>query len=54
MNNAVFGKTLENFVGYRNEKRLKSTSWLTQKLVCLGLSVLELSKMLMHEFWYDY
>ena len=25
MNNAVFGKTLGNFVGYRNEKRLKST-----------------------------
>ena len=24
------------------------------KPVCLGLSILELSKMLMYEFWYDY
>ena len=24
------------------------------KPVCLGLSVIELSKMLMYEFWYDY
>ena len=25
-----------------------------KKLVYLGLSILELSKMLMYEFWYDY
>ena len=25
-----------------------------KKLVCLGLSILELTKILMHEFWYDY
>ena len=24
------------------------------KPVCLGLSILELSKILMYEFWYDY
>ena len=24
------------------------------KPVCLGLLILELSKMLMYEFWYDY
>ena len=24
------------------------------KPVCLGLSILELSKILMHELWYDY
>ena len=24
------------------------------KAVCLGLSILELSKILMYEFWYDY
>ena len=24
------------------------------KSVCLGLSILELSKILMYEFWYDY
>ena len=27
---------------------------LTNKLVCLSLSKLELSKILMYEFWYDY
>ena len=27
---------------------------LMNKPVCLGLSILELSKMIMHEFWYDY
>ena len=27
---------------------------LINKPVCLGLSILELSKMLMYEFWYDY
>ena len=24
------------------------------KLICLGLSILEISKILMYEFWYDY
>ena len=24
------------------------------KPVCLGLSILEISKIVMHEFWYDY
>ena len=27
---------------------------LMNKPVCLGLSVLEISKILMYEFWYDY
>ena len=27
---------------------------LMNKPVCLGLSILELSKILMYEFWYDY
>ena len=27
---------------------------LTNKPVCLGLSILEISKILMYEFWYDY
>ena len=26
----------------------------TNKPVCLRLSILELSKIIMHEFWYDY
>ena len=25
-----------------------------KKPVCLGISILEISKILMHEFWYDY
>ena len=33
---------------------VKKTEILMNKLVHLGLSILELSKILMHEFWYDY
>ena len=33
---------------------MKKTEILTNKTVCLRLSILELSKILMHEFWYDY
>ena len=33
---------------------IKKTEILMNKPVYLGLSVLELSKILMHEFWYDY
>ena len=74
MNNAVFGKTMENvrkkkelfsirtklsyykvfyrkFISNRNEKKQQI---LMNKPVCLGLSILELSKILMYEFWYDY
>ena len=83
MNNAVFGKTMEN-VGkqrcknYCNIKKkelfsirtklcyrtfftelllaveMKITEILMNKPVYLGLSILELSKTLMYEFWYDY
>ena len=31
----------------------KKTEILMNKSVCLGFSILELSKILMHEFWYD-
>ena len=84
MNNAVFGKTMENVRKCRDinlvttEKRknylvsepnhhntkfftehllvikTKKTEILMNKPVYLGLSILELSKILMHEFWYDY
>ena len=37
----------------RNRNK-KKTEILTNKLVYLGLSILELSKILMYEFWYDY
>ena len=33
---------------------MKKTEILMNKPVHLGLSILELSKMLMYEFWYDY
>ena len=38
------------FISNRNEK----TEILQNKIVCLGLSILELSKILMHKFCYDY
>ena len=85
MNNAVFGKTMENVSKHSDKKLLtterrrcylvsepkhnftkffpeylltiemKKTQILMNKLVYLGLSILELSKLkLMYEFWYDY
>ena len=84
MNNAVFGKTIENVRKHRDIKRvtterrrnylvsepnyhttkfftenvlaieMKKTEILMNKPVYLGLSILELSKILMYEFWYDY
>ena len=39
------------FISNRNEKK---TETLLNKPVYLGLSILELSKILMYEFWYDY
>ena len=33
---------------------MKKTEMPMNKPVCLGLSILELSKILMYEFWYDY
>ena len=84
MNNAVFGKTMENVRKHRDIKlvtterrrnylvsepnyhttkfftenllaiEMKKTEILMNKPVYLGLSILELSKILMYEFWYDY
>ena len=84
MNNAVFGKTMENIRKHRDIKfvttdkrrnRLVSepnyhrTKWFSEKLlpiemkktkvkmnkpIYLDLSILEISKTLMYEFWYDY
>ena len=84
MNNAVFGRTMENVWKHRDIKlatterrrnylvsepnyhttkfftekllaiEMKKTEILMNKPVCLGFSILELSKILMHEFWYDY
>ena len=84
MNNAVFGKTMENVRKHRDIKlvtterrrnyflsepkfhttkfftenllaiQMEKTEILMNKPVHLGLSMLELSKILMYEFWYDY
>ena len=84
MNNAVFGKTMENIRKHRdiklvtpNKRRSKlvsepnyhtinlisddlsiiemnKTKVKMNKPIYLGLSILEISKILMYEFWYDY
>ena len=84
MNNAVFGKTMENIRKHRDIKlvtadkkrsklvsepnyhtinlisedlsiiEMKKTKVKMNKPIYLGLSILEISKILMHEFWYDY
>ena len=43
---------IENLLAIEMKK--KSNKVLTTKLVCMGLSILELSKLLISEFWYDY
>ena len=71
MNNAVFGKTMENVRKHRDIKLVKmdcirnklvsEPNYHTMKLIeemnkpiYLGLSILEISKTTMYEFWYDY
>ena len=84
MNNAVFGKTMENVRKHRDiklvitdkrrnqlvsESNYHTTKWFSENLlaiemkktrvkmnkpVYLGLSILQISKTLMYEFWYDY
>ena len=84
MNNAVFGKTMENIRKHRNIKlvttdkkrnklvsepnyhtmnyitkdlsiiEMKKTKIKMNKPIYLGFSILDISKILMYEFWYDY
>ena len=84
MNNAAFGKTMENVRKHRDiklvttdksrnrlvsEPNYHTTKWFLENLLAiemkktkikmnkpiyLGLSILEISKTLMYEFWYDY
>ena len=84
MNNAVFGKTVENVRKHRNIKlvtterrrnylvaepnyhttkfftenlsaiEMRKTQIIMKKPVYLGLSILDLSKTVMYEFWYGY
>ena len=84
MNNAVFGKTMQNLRKHKDiklvttdkrrirlvrEPNYHTTKWFSENLLAiemnqtkvkmnkpiyLGLSILEISKILMYEFWYDY
>ena len=84
MNNAVFGKTMENIRKHRDiklvttdkkrkklvsEPRYHTMNYISEDLsiiemnktkvkmnkpIYLGLSILDISKILMYEFWYDY
>ena len=84
MNNAVFGKTMENArkhrdiklvkTDYKRNKLVSEPNYHTMKLISenlstiemkkvkvkmkkpiyLGLSILEISKIIMYEFWHDY
>ena len=84
MNNAVFGKRMQNIRKHRDIKlvttdkkrsklvseliyhtinlisedlsiiEMKKTKAKMNKPIYLGLSILEISKILMYEFWYDY
>ena len=84
INNAVFGKTMENVRKHRDIKlvttdkrrnqlvsepnyhttkyfsenllaiEMKKTKVKMNKPVYLGMSILDISKTLMYEFWYDY
>ena len=84
MNNAVFGKTMENVRKHRDTKlvkidhkrnklvsepnyhtmkrisenlsivEMKKVKVKMNKPIYLGLSILEISKIIMYEFWYDY
>ena len=83
MNNAVFGKTMENVKKHQDIKlttyerrnqlasepnyhttkyfsknlvaiEMKKTTVKTNKSIYLGMSILDIRKTLMYEFWYDY
>ena len=84
MNNAVFGKTMENVRNRRDVKlvvteerrkklvsepnydsckqfsenlmatEMRKTEVLMDKPIAVGQAILDISKTLMHEFWYDY
>ena len=84
MNNAVFGKTMENVRKHRDiklvttdkgrkqlvsEPNYHTRKWFSENLLAiemrktkvemnqplyLGMSILDISKTLMYEFWYDY
>ena len=66
MNNAIFGKNMENFRKYSGIKLVTTKARrnyfaveikaqiVMNKPVYMGLSILELNKIVQYEFWYDY
>ena len=68
MNNSVFGKTMENIRKHRDIKlvttdkkkedlsiiEMNKTKVKMNKPIYLGLSILDIRKILMYELWYDY
>ena len=56
MNNAVFGKTMENVRKHRDIKLVTNDTKrnkLVSEPIYLGLAILSLSKKRMYEYWYD-
>ena len=69
MNNDIFGKIMEIVRKHRDIKpvateirrnylvsqpNFHTRKFFTGNLLAIGFSILELSKILMYEFWYDY
>ena len=69
MNNSVFGKTMENVRKHKDIKLVTTDKRLFRRLISnrseenkskmnmpvyLGMSILDISKTLMYELWYDY
>ena len=56
MNNSVFGKTMVSEPNYHATKQFSEYLLAIEmnKPVFIGMSILDINKILMYEFWYDY
>ena len=52
MKNAVFGKTVENATKHRDMKLVQTDKRRVNRSIIM--SILDISKTLMYEYWYDY